>query len=76
MAARADLPAGVGVCVCFEGRGGEACSEPTGDVYVLPDSKVISASSDNSMKVWDLGRGECLNTLTGHSNTRMLLYKT
>ena len=40
MAARADLPAGVGVCVCFEGRGGEACSEPTGDVYVLPDSKV------------------------------------
>jgi WD40 repeat protein len=32
-----------------------------------PDgTKVVSCSDDATVRVWDVGRGECINTLTGH----------
>ncbi len=36
-------------------------------VCVMPDGRVISGSSDNTLKVWDISRGECIQTLKGHS---------
>ncbi|BAZ24946.1 WD-40 repeat protein [Kalymmatonema gypsitolerans NIES-4073] len=39
-------------------------------ILVTPDSKrVISGSSDCTLKVWDLKTGKELHTLTGHSNS-------
>ncbi len=35
-----------------------------------PDSqRVLSASDDYSLKIWDAASGECLRTLNGHSNS-------
>jgi WD40 repeat protein len=32
-----------------------------------PDgTKVVSCSRDKTVRVWDVSRGECINTLTGH----------
>jgi WD40 repeat protein len=32
-----------------------------------PDgTKVVSCSWDKTVLVWDVSRGECINTLTGH----------
>jgi WD40 repeat protein len=32
-----------------------------------PDGeKVVSCSNDMTVRVWDVSRGECINTLTGH----------
>jgi WD40 repeat protein len=32
-----------------------------------PDgTKVVSCSNDKTVRVWDVSRGECINTLTGH----------
>jgi WD40 repeat protein len=32
-----------------------------------PDgTKVVSCGRDNTVRVWDVSRGECINTLTGH----------
>jgi WD40 repeat protein len=34
-----------------------------------PDgTKVVSCSNDKTMRVWDVSRGECINTLTGHDD--------
>ena len=36
---------------------------------MFPDGRrVVSASNDNTLKVWDVATGECLATLEGHSN--------
>ena len=32
------------------------------------DQLIVSGSFDNSIKIWDVETGECLNTLKGHSN--------
>jgi WD40 repeat protein len=38
------------------------------DVAVTPDGKwAVSASADNTLKVWDLETGHALRTLQGHS---------
>ena len=38
-------------------------------VAVFPDGRrVVSASRDNTLKVWDVATGECVATLEGHSN--------
>jgi tricorn protease-like protein len=38
-------------------------------VAVTPDgSKIVSGSKDNTIKIWDLGTGQCLRTLTGHTD--------
>jgi WD40 repeat protein len=34
-----------------------------------PDgTKIVSCSNDNTVRVWDVSRGECINTLTGHKD--------
>jgi WD40 repeat protein len=34
-----------------------------------PDgTKVVSCSNDNTVRVWDVSRGKCINTLTGHDD--------
>jgi WD40 repeat protein len=44
-------------CMCMQVR---TCSwSPDG-------TKVVSCSNDNTVRVWDMNRGECINTLTGH----------
>lgn len=35
---------------------------------VEKEKKLISCSSDNTLKIWNLDTGECLNTLEGHTN--------
>ena len=30
-------------------------------------TKVVSGSDDETVRVWDVGSGECVRTLTGHS---------
>ncbi len=38
-------------------------------VAVTPDGqRAVSASTDKTLKVWDLGSGRELRTLTGHSD--------
>jgi WD40 repeat protein len=36
-------------------------------VYKL--TKLISGGNDSLIKIWSLKSGECLSTLTGHTNT-------
>ena len=43
-------------------------SREVNSVAVTADGKVVSGSSDNAVKVWDLARGELLKTLKGHSD--------
>ena len=38
-------------------------------VAVLPDGNAISASEDNTLKVWDPKLGQCLLTLQGHTQS-------
>ena len=41
------------------------------DVYcvaVLSNDRVVSGSSDNTLKVWDASTSECLRTLSGHTS--------
>ena len=36
---------------------------------MFPDGRrVVSASGDKTLKVWDMATGECVATLKGHSN--------
>jgi WD40 repeat protein len=35
-----------------------------------PDgTKVVSCSNDMTVRVWDVSRGECIHTLTGHDGS-------
>ena len=37
---------------------------------MFPDGRrVVSASEDKTLKVWDVATGECVATLEGHSDT-------
>ena len=39
-------------------------------VAIFPDGRhVVSASSDNTLKVWDVATGKCVATLKGHSGS-------
>jgi WD40 repeat protein len=45
-------------------------SESVTAVAITPDGlQAVSASEDETLKVWDLARGQELHTLTGHSNS-------
>ena len=36
---------------------------------MFPDGRrVVSASNDKTLKVWDVATGKCVATLQGHSN--------
>ena len=37
-------------------------------VAVTPDKRVVSASDDNTLRVWDIESGDTLKTLEGHEN--------
>ncbi|MBV8282723.1 MAG: hypothetical protein JO347_11790, partial [Candidatus Eremiobacteraeota bacterium] len=40
------------------------------DVAITPDGRqAVSASRDNTLKIWDLEHGDELRTLQGHSDT-------
>eukprot|EP00741_Cyanophora_paradoxa_P017405 tig00020964_g16814.t1 len=39
-------------------------------VRFLNRSELVSASTDSTLKVWGIDRGECLRSLTGHSNEK------
>ena len=32
------------------------------------NTKIVSGSDDNSIKIWDVKRGTCISTLNGHSD--------
>ena len=40
---------------------------------VLSENRLASGSNDESIKIWDLSTFTCLQTLTGHRDTVMLL---
>ena len=37
--------------------------------YSPDGTKIVSASGDNTIKIWDANTGTCLQTLTGHTNS-------
>ena len=37
-------------------------------VALLSDGRVVSGSCDNTLKVWDSVSGQCLQTLSGHTD--------
>ena len=44
------------------------CLVQVNSVAIFPDGRrVVSVSSDTTVKVWDVATGECLATLAGHS---------
>ena len=45
----------------------EGHTAPVNCVAVLPDGRVVSGSSDNTLRVWDTDTGQCLQTLEGHT---------
>ncbi len=42
-------------------------------VAVLPDGRVVSGSDDRTVRVWDVSSGECVQTLEGHTDVRLVL---
>ena len=57
------LAAGGALVRTLEGHEGGANA-----VAVLPDGRVVSGSSDNTLRVWDLTLGESVQTLEGHTD--------
>ncbi|WP_456476614.1 WD40 repeat domain-containing protein, partial [Oceanithermus sp.] len=48
-------------------------SGPVSAVSVLPDGRVVSGSDDNTLRVWDLERGEAVQVLEGHRGSVLSL---
>jgi WD40 repeat protein len=38
-------------------------------IYTMDGEKIISASSDKTIKIWNVRTGDCIKTLTGHSSS-------
>ena len=48
----------------------DVCSSEVNCVPVFPDGRrVVSASRDKALKVWDVATGKCVATLEGHSDS-------
>ena len=48
-------------------KASEQSGEQVNSVAALPNGRVISGG-DRTLKVWDVSSGQCLRTLTGHTN--------
>ncbi|OVA20541.1 WD40 repeat [Macleaya cordata] len=46
------------------------------DVSKVSSSHVVSAAYDRTIKIWDLQRGYCTNTMISHSNCNCLCFST
>ena len=45
-------------------------TDSVNSVVISPDGKfIVSGSSDDTIKIWDIKTGECLKTLEGHENS-------
>jgi WD40 repeat protein len=44
----------------------ELCMQVIAYSWSPDGTKVVSCSLDKTVRVWDVSRGECINTLTGH----------
>lgn len=42
-------------------------------VKFLDSKTIVSASTDNTLKVWDLSKTSCISTLRGHTNEKVLI---
>ena len=51
-------------CSTFQNEGH---SSTVNCIIILPDGRVVSGSSDSSLRVWDPSTGQCLQSLEGHS---------
>ena len=47
----------------------EGHTEKIRTLTVLPDGRVVSGASDNTLRVWDAATGHCLQTLKGHTES-------
>jgi WD40 repeat protein len=43
-----------------------ACMQVRACSWSPDGTKVVSCSWDKTLRVWDVSRGECIHTLTGH----------
>lgn len=45
-------------------------------VKFLDSKTIVSASTDNTLKIWDLNKSSCISTLRGHTNEQVLISNT
>ncbi len=46
----------------------EGHSSPVTCIALFPDGRMVSGSHDNTLRVWDVASGQCLQTLCGHED--------
>ena len=54
----------------------DSVGDSVGSVIELADKRLVSASSDNTSRVWDLSQMTCGGTLTGHTGSVMTVIES